>query len=161
MEEKPPEAHIGDLLRQRGLTLATAESCTGGLLGHRLTNVAGSSDYYRGGVIAYSNAAKTALLGVDPGTLAREGAVSEVVARQMARGVCRLFQAEVGIGITGIAGPGGGSAEKPVGLVYIAISSPWEERCERCLWPLDRLGNKVASSSRALQLLSEMLNQEP
>ena len=159
--ERTLEVRVGDLLRRRGLTLATAESCTGGLLGHRLTNVPGSSDYYLGGVISYSNAVKVAILGVDAETLAREGAVSEVVARQMARGVRRLLRADIGIGITGVAGPGGGSPEKPVGLVYIALSGPWGEHCERCLWPHDRLGNKVASSSRALQLLAGLLTKEP
>jgi PncC family amidohydrolase len=154
------EAHVGALLRQRGLTLATAESCTGGLLGHRLTNVPGSSDYYLGGVVSYADAVKRALLGVEPEVLAREGAVSEAVARQMAAGVRRLLHADLGIGITGIAGPTGGTPGKPVGLVYIALAAEGTGRCERHLWPYDRLGNKEASARRALRMLQEYLEPE-
>lgn len=155
--EKIPTIRVGNLLRQHRLTLATAESCTGGLLGHRLTDVPGSSDYYLGGVIAYANSVKVALLGVDPAVLEREGAVSEAVARQMAAGVRRLLGADIGIGITGIAGPAGGTAEKPVGLTYIALATATKERCERHIWPYDRLGNKWASAERALEMIIEHL----
>lgn len=160
MPEGVLEVRVGKLLQQRGLTLATAESCTGGLLGHRLTNVSGSSDYYLGGVISYHNAIKTALLKVNPLLLEREGAVSNPVARQMARGVCRLMGADLGIGITGIAGPSGGTAEKPVGLVFIALAMERYEHCERYIWPYDRVGNKEASVERALQMVLEVLGEE-
>lgn len=160
MSQKPLALQVGERLWRCGLTLATAESCTGGLLGHRLTNVSGSSDYFLGGVIAYSNAAKVALLGVDREVLEREGAVSEAVARQMAEGVRRLFHADVGVGITGLAGPTGGTAEKPVGLVYIAVAAAEGGRCERQVWPYDRLGNKEASADRALGMVRELLGEE-
>ncbi len=155
--EEPPEARLGPLLRRRMQTLAVAESCTGGLLSHRLTNVSGSSDYFLGGVVAYSNTAKQALLGVEASLLKREGAVSEAVAKEMASGVRRLFGAEIGVGITGIAGPTGGTPGKPVGLVYIALAAEGVMRCERHLWPHDRLGNKEASAQRALEMLVEYL----
>ena len=157
MAEEPLEVRVGALLRQRGLTLATAESCTGGLLGHRLTNVTGSSDYYLGGVIAYANTAKVALLRVDAELLAREGAVSAAVALQMASGVRRRLRADIGVATTGIAGPSGGSPEKPVGLVYIALAAPGGERCEQHVWPYDRLGNKEATVDRALGMVLEYL----
>ncbi len=121
-EEIPLELVIGNLLREKKLTLATAESCTGGLIGHRITNVSGSSDYFRGGCVSYSNKIKIAQLGVAPETLAKFGAVSEAVAREMAEGVRRVFGADIGLSTTGIAGPTGGTAEKPVGLVFIAVA---------------------------------------
>jgi PncC family amidohydrolase len=162
MADQPLEAYVGVLLRQRGMTLATAESCTGGLLGHRLTNVPGSSEYYLGGVVAYADAVKVALLGVDADLLAREGAVSGDVARQMASGVRERLRADIGIGITGIAGPAGGTADKPVGLVYIALAAEGVVRCERHVWPYDREGNKLASAQRALEMvLLHLEGQEP
>ena len=159
MAAEPPEVRVGLMLRQRGMSLATAESCTGGLLGHRLTNVPGSSDYFLGGVVVYADAAKAALLNVAPALLAREGAVSEAVAQQMAVNVrCRLH-ADIGLGITGIAGPAGGTVDKPVGLVYIALAAEGVARCERHVWPYDRLGNKQASSERALEMVLEYLGE--
>jgi nicotinamide-nucleotide amidase len=116
------EQVVGDLLRERKLTLATAESCTGGLISHRITNIPGSSDYFRGGVAAYANDVKSVLLGVDDATLAEQGAVSEAGARQMAEGARRALSADVALSTTGIAGPSGGTVQKPVGLVYIAIA---------------------------------------
>jgi nicotinamide-nucleotide amidase len=123
------EAESGDVVESlqaellaRGMTVATAESCTGGLVAKRITDRAGSSDVFVGGVVAYSNAVKVAELGVSPEDLAKHGAVSEPVARQMARGVKERFGASAGIGITGVAGPGGGSPEKPVGTVWLAIA---------------------------------------
>ncbi len=157
--EELPEVRLGPLLRRRKQTLAVAESCTGGLLAHRLTNVSGSSDYFLGGVVAYSNAAKQTLLGVEASTLERQGAVSEAVAKEMASGVRRLFGADIGVGITGIAGPTGGTPEKPVGLVYIALAAEGVARCERHIWPHDRLGNKEASAQRALEMLVEYLEE--
>ncbi len=115
---------VGELLLGRGETLAVAESCTGGGLGQRLTDVPGSSSYFWGGVISYDNSVKQNLLGVEAEVLEKQGAVSEVVAEQMAQGVRAALKTSWGIGITGIAGPGGGSDEKPVGLVYIGIAGP-------------------------------------
>lgn len=116
-------ALVLDLCRSRRLRVATAESCTGGMLGERITAVPGSSDVYLGGVIAYANDAKVKELGVDPHAMAQQGAVSEIVARQMAAGICSRFGTEIGVGITGIAGPDGGTAEKPVGTVWIAVQN--------------------------------------
>ncbi len=113
---------VGNLLRQTGQTLAVAESCTGGGLGAMLTSVSGSSDYFLGGVMAYANQVKSRILGVKEADLEQFGAVSSVVAQQMAQGVQQKFQSDWGIGITGIAGPGGGSEEKPVGLVYVGLA---------------------------------------
>jgi len=115
---------VGELLRAQGHTLAVAESCTGGGLGHMITSVAGSSSYFMGGIISYDNAVKIGLLGVSPAVLDAEGAVSSPVAFQMASGVRARLGTDWGIGITGIAGPQGGSEEKPVGLVYVGISGP-------------------------------------
>jgi len=120
---RPPadERVVGRLLLKKGLTLAVAESCTGGLIGDRFTDVPGSSRYFAGGVIAYSNSAKVATLDVRKQTLAKWGAVSEQTVREMAAGVCRRLGAEAGVAVSGIAGPGGGSRAKPVGLVYVGV----------------------------------------
>ena len=154
------EAEIGELLRAKGLTLAIAESCTGGLLGHLITDVPGSSDYFLGGVISYSDEAKERLLGVRRETLLEEGAVSEETAFEMARGARDLFHSDLALAITGIAGPGGGTADKPVGLVYIALAAPDRELSERHIWSEDRLGNKRRSAERALELLKGYLEGE-
>lgn len=122
------EHAVGDVLRARGLTLAVAESCTGGLIGHRITDVPGSSAYFLGGVVAYADAVKTGLLGVRPDILARHGAVSTEVAEEMAAGVRLRFGADLGLATTGIAGPGGGTPAKPVGTVYVALA--WEDGTE-------------------------------
>ncbi|HEX2924282.1 MAG TPA: CinA family protein [Chloroflexota bacterium] len=150
-------AALGPGLRARGWTLATAESCTGGGLSDAITNVAGSSDYFLGGVVSYSNAVKEALLGVDSGVLATQGAVSEPVARQMAEGVRRVIGADLGIGITGVAGPGGGSPGKPVGLVFIAVSGPAGTEVRRFQWGGDRIANKRHSVAAALEILMALL----
>jgi PncC family amidohydrolase len=152
-----PEVAIGELLVRRGLTLAVAESCTGGLICHRITNVPGSSRYLEGGVVAYSYAAKERLLGVDHDTLYEHGAVSEETAREMANNVRRAFGADIGLSVTGIAGPTGGLPGKPVGLVYMALSARGFSQCVRRIWPFDREGNKAASAEAALQMLLEYL----
>lgn len=118
------EEIVGKSLLQRKMTLTTAESCTGGYIGHLITSIPGSSDYYKGGVVAYSNSLKEAFLGVDPQALEEHGAVSEIVAKQMAEGVRERTGSDFGLATTGVAGPGGGSAEKPVGTVWIAVAGP-------------------------------------
>jgi len=151
------ESEVGKLLRQQRLTLAIAESCTGGLIGHRLSNVPGSSDYFLGDVVAYSYEAKERLLGVPHDVIVREGAVSEAVALALAREVRRLLDADLALGVTGIAGPGGGTPTKPVGLVYIALVTPQGERVVRHVWQGDRLSNKQQSAEAALALLRDYL----
>ncbi len=153
------EKQVGDLLSRLGLTLATAESCTGGLLAHRLTNVSGSSGYFVGGVVAYAYEAKEALLGVRHETLVRHGAVSEQVALEMARGVRQRLGTDLGVSVTGIAGPSGGTPEKPVGLTYIALAGPQCQRCERYVWQGERLENKTSSAEAAIQLLFTYLQE--
>lgn len=118
--DKMPAEILGDMLRSRRLTVSTAESCTGGNIAHEITAVAGSSDYYIGSVVSYANAVKTDVLGVDAEALARVGAVSEEVVRGMVDGACRLLGTDCAIATSGIAGPSGGSADKPVGTVWIA-----------------------------------------
>lgn len=140
-----------------GLKLAVAESCTGGGLADVITDVAGSSGYFQGGIVSYSNRAKEKLLRVDPEVLERLGAVSEPVALQMAEGVRDALEAEVGLGITGIAGPGGGSDEKPVGLVYIGLSAAGRQEVRRFVWSGDRLSNKRRSLEAALEMLLDHL----
>lgn len=120
---KLPEV-LGRALSEKNLTIATAESCTGGLIGHTLTEVPGSSAYFRGGIIAYHNEVKTDVLGVDSKTLEAHGAVSKNVVVEMAAGICRSHRADFGLAVSGIAGPTGGTAEKPVGLVHLAVAHP-------------------------------------
>lgn len=151
------ESVIGRLLKQRGLTLAVAESCTGGLVSHRITDVPGSSAYYLGSVIAYANAIKERILRVRSSTLRCHGAVSEQTALEMAQGVRRLLHADVGLAVTGIAGPDGGTPEKPVGLVYVALAAPEGEWVERHIWDGDRWENKARSAEAALDLLRRYL----
>ena len=133
---------MGALLKERSLTLATAESCTGGLIGHRLTQVSGSSDYYKEGFIVYSNEAKVDRLGVESKLIEEFGAVSEPVARAMAEGVCRVTGADIGVSVTGIAGPSGGSDLKPVGLTYIAVHDRSGTVCKKFIFTHDRIKNK-------------------
>lgn len=151
------EAVIADLLQEQGLTLATAESCTGGLVSHQITNVPGSSGYFLGGVVAYSYEAKERILGVRHATLYDHGAVSRETAIAMARGARRVLGADVGLSVTGIAGPGGGTAEKPVGLTWVAVSLREGDWAERHMWQGEREVNKSASAHAALSLLYEVL----
>ena len=157
------EVAVGEWLRKRRLKLVAAESCTGGLIGHRLTNVPGSSDYYLGSVTAYAYEAKEKLLGVRHETLARFGAVSEEVALEMARGVRETlaghFPVEqlIGVSVTGIAGPGGAMPGKPVGLVWIGLSAPGLERAWQFVWQGNRAANKQLSAQQALQLVLDYL----
>ncbi|TEU10786.1 MAG: CinA family protein [Anaerolineales bacterium] len=163
MGTEPLEKAVGRLLTEQKLTIALAESCTGGLIAHRLTNVPGSSAYLIGGVVSYANEAKERILGVSHQTLQEHGAVSEETAREMSRGVRRLFQTDVALAVTGIAGPSGGTLEKPVGLTYIALTAADLKRCERYLWKGDRWANKEQSAEAALRMLHEYLEvrQDP
>jgi len=149
------EERLGLLMTQKGLTLATAESCTGGLLAGRITDVPGSSAYFLGGVVSYANEAKERLLGVNHATLLKHGAVSEEVACQMARGIREQLGADVAVGITGVAGPSGGTADKPVGLVWIGLSDRQGEWARQFQWHSDRTGNRELSVDAALRILIE------
>lgn len=157
MEELAERVAI--LLKKEHLKIATAESCTGGLIGHTITNVPGSSEYYEGGVISYSNEMKMNFLGVSGQTLGEHGAVSEQTAAEMAEGIRRVAGVDMGIATTGIAGPGGGTAEKPVGLVYIAISTEKKTVVERHLFEGDRHGNKEHACRAALSLVLKYLEK--
>ena len=160
------EAQVGFWLRRRGLKLVTAESCTGGLMGHRLTNIPGSSDYYLGGVISYAYEAKERLLGVQRETLTRYGAVSKETALEMASGarhaLSGAFPLEqmIGISITGIAGPDGGLPNKPVGATWIGLSAPGEENAWYYLWHGSREENKSQSVGQALSILLDYLKSK-
>lgn len=137
-----------------------AESCTGGLLGHRLTSVSGSSAYFVGGIIAYANEVKMHELGVPAETLAAVGAVSVPVAERMAAGIRERFGSDVGVGITGIAGPAGGTPEKPVGLVFVAVAGPLGTVVGRFQFEGDRLAIKTAGSQAALDMLVPYLQTQ-
>jgi PncC family amidohydrolase len=143
---------LGERLRALGWTCATAESCTGGGIALGITSIPGSSDYMAGGLVAYSNEVKTAQLGVATETLARVGAVSEACAREMARGVRNRFGVELGISSTGIAGPGGATARKPVGLVYIAVATPDTEVARELYLSGDRLAVMRDAAAAAIVL---------
>jgi PncC family amidohydrolase len=145
------------LLRERKKTVAFAESCTGGHIANRITNIPGASDVFGAGFITYSNEAKQSMLGVRAETLAANGAVSEPVAREMAEGARRAAQADYAISVTGIAGPGGGTAEKPVGTVFIGLASSNETRVWRRFNPGERLAFKQATSDQALGELLALL----
>jgi len=151
------ETQIGAILRQRGLKIAVAESCTGGLIGHRITNVAGSSDYFTGGIIAYANAAKVNLLGVSWDTLNGSGAVSRETVLEMAAGVRRSLGADIAISASGIAGPGGGLPDKPVGTVWIGLAAPDGSWAHVFGFTGDREQNKAAAAEAALKLLLDYL----
>ncbi|MBI3959279.1 MAG: CinA family protein [Chloroflexi bacterium] len=152
----PLARSMGEALAKAGLLAATAESCTGGLVGHLITEIPGSSVWFVGCAGVYSNAAKERLLGVQHAMLLAYGAVSAEVAQQMAQGALPLYGADVAVAITGIAGPGGGTAEKPSGLVHLHLSATdGTERAERVVWTSDRRGNKLLSAQLALQMLLE------
>ncbi|MFP4321701.1 MAG: CinA family protein [Anaerolineales bacterium] len=151
-------AQVGAILRDRQLRVATAESCTGGLIASYLTDVSGSSAYMLGGIVAYSNEAKMQFLNVQESTLVAVGAVSEQVAHEMAHGALAAFGADLALSVTGIAGPSGGTPEKPVGLTYIGLAAAQDTLVARFVWPHDRYGNKVASAEAALQMVLEHLS---
>jgi PncC family amidohydrolase len=153
----PDSAAAGAALVGRGWTVAVAESCTGGLLGAALTAVPGSSRYVRGGVIAYDNDIKRALLEVDGDVLERHGAVSQEVALAMARGARRRLETDVGVGITGVAGPGAEEDGKPAGLVYVAVATPAADRVVRLDEDRGREANRAAAVTAALRLVLELV----
>ncbi len=146
-----------EILSKRGLKVSFAESCTGGLLGATLTSVSGASGVFDGSIVSYANEVKNQKLGVDENVLATVGAVSEECARQMVLGVCRMFSSDCGAAITGIAGPSGGTPEKPVGTVYISVSLHGNVRVEHCLFLGDRNRVRDQSVAKAIDMLLEML----
>lgn len=150
---------VGQMLCAKGYTISCAESCTGGLLTSTLTDVPGSSAYVMGSVVSYSNDVKSRILHVAEETLAAHGAVSPETARAMAEGVRDLMQTDVGVGITGIAGPGGGSPEKPVGLVYIAVSTLGKTSVEKNVFSGVRAEIKRAAVNKALAMVQEMIRE--
>lgn len=157
------EKLAGRLLRQKNMKLVISESCTGGLIGHRITNIPGSSDYYLGSITAYAYEAKEKLLGVKHATLMKHGAVSRQTVIEMAHGA-RLALAGtfpldhlIGISVSGIAGPGGSTPDKPVGTVWIGMSTPEKDYAWRYQWHSDRLGNKELTAEQALLLLVRYL----
>jgi PncC family amidohydrolase len=154
---KTLEILAGNALREKGWTLALGESCTGGLVGHRITNVPGSSEYFQGGVVAYAYPAKEKLLGVRHYTLTTFGAVSRQTALEMANGARSAFETDVGLSVTGIAGPGGAHPDKPVGFVWVAVSAADIEIAEKYTFEGNRHENKTAFADAALRLLLRAL----
>ncbi len=154
-------ARVQSAMVERRLTLVTAESCTGGLVGHLITEISGSSDYYVGGIISYSNAIKEAELGVDPVTLERHGAVSAQTCVAMADGARAHFGSSLAVAVTGIAGPGGGTAAKPVGLTYVGVADEHGHDVRRFIWDGDRSANKLSSARAALEMLLARLEVDP
>ncbi len=152
------EQEIGVLLRQKGMTLGTVESATGGLISHRITNVAGSSDYYKGSVIAYSNETKARVVGVKQETIDEHGAVSSQVVEEMAKGGRKLLTVDVCLTDTGIAGPGGATQEKAVGLFYLGLSTKYETFSRRHTFSGNREQNKRDAAEAALRWLKEYLS---
>ncbi len=158
--EQVLESRIGTLLRTKGLKLATAESFTGGLIGDRITNIPGSSDYFLGGMVTYAYEAKVALLGVSWDTLKQHGAVSRAVVLEMAEGARQRLGADVAISVSGIAGPGGGLPHKPVGTAWVGLASAEGQWARLFHFPGDRRQVKEAGAEAALQMLLEYLEGE-
>lgn len=155
------EARLNALLAgQSDVSIATAESCTGGRVAHRITSIAGSSDYFLGGIVAYANSAKAGLLGVPAAILDNPGAVSEPCARSMAEGARARYGATYAVSTTGIAGPGGGTARKPVGLVYIALATPGDTVCEEHVFSGDRATVVESAAEFALRLLLDAIERD-
>ena len=150
-------ADLADILQQKGWLMATAESCTGGMIAAACTDLAGSSNWYERGFVSYSNEAKTELLGVDAALIARHGAVSEEVVRAMVKGAIRYSRAQVAVAVTGVAGPAGGSAAKPVGTVWFGWATPAGVVSEMVCFDGDRAAVRMATVCHALQRLVELL----
>lgn len=153
----PLEQRVGNLLSQRKLKIAAAESCTGGLVSSRITDTSGSSAYFMGGIVAYSYEAKVALLNVAWDTLNTKGAVSPETVLEMARGAVKALEVDIAVSVSGIAGPGGGTDEKPVGTTWIGLVTPDGEWTRHFVWDGDREQNKHYSSDAALQLVLDYL----
>jgi len=151
---------VSDELRKQNRSIATAESCTGGLLAHTLTNVSGSSDYFDRGVITYSNRAKNEMLGIPEELLKKHGAVSKEVAAAMAQAIRQNARVDCGLATTGIAGPTGGTKDKPIGLVYIALSTKDTLIVKQFLFSGDRISNKENTCTKALELILELLSKK-
>jgi PncC family amidohydrolase len=151
------EIEVGKILHHRKLKLAFAESCTGGLVAHRITDVPGSSEYFWGSVVAYAYEAKVALLGVSWDTLNSRGAVSREPVLEMARGARRVLATDIGVSVSGIAGPGGGTAEKPVGTTWIGLVAADGEWAQLFRFAGNRAHNKEAAAEAALQMLMDYL----
>ena len=150
-------AQLADLMQKKGWMLASAESCTGGLIAAACTDLAGSSNWFERGFVTYSNAAKTELLGVDTGLIEQQGAVSEAVARAMAAGVLARSKAQVSVAVTGVAGPGGGSAEKPVGTVWFGFAVGDQVTSEIKQFAGDRAAVRQATVDHAVQRLCQLI----
>jgi PncC family amidohydrolase len=156
--EKSAEVIAGELLRILGLKLATAESSTGGLIGHKITNVPGSSDYYLGGVVSYANEAKVKLLGVQNKTLEKHGAVSRLTVLEMAKGIRQVLTADIGLAVSGLAGPGGALPGKPIGTVWIGLSAIDLNQAWLYHFKGARFEIKEQAADQALCLLCDYLN---
>lgn len=159
VDDADMEDVVGRMLREKQLTIACAESCTGGLLTSRLTDVAGSSAYVLGSIVSYSNAVKLGALSVPEEILSTEGAVSEEVAGLMAKGAMTALKSDIGVGITGVAGPDGGTDDKPVGLVYIAVAGKSGVRCEKNLFNGTRKAIKYRASQAALDMVRHYIEE--
>ena len=161
--EGAPLAELAARLQERclelGLKVTAAESCTGGLIAKLITDIPGSSDYFPGGIVSYSNDAKISLLHVSEDVLEAHGAVSAQVARAMATGALRRFAADLAVSVTGVAGPGGGTPAKPVGLTYVAVADAVETEVRRFVWSGDRAANREASARAAFEMLLERVDR--
>ena len=157
MTDTSLETNIVKILTERGQTIGTAESCTGGLVAHRLTNIPGSSACVLGGIVAYANEIKESVTGVRRETLVKYGAVSAETAAELAQGARRLLKVDVAVSVTGIAGPGGASADKPVGLTYIGVAAEGYEVVNKHVWTGNRLSNKDLSADAALRMVLDYL----
>jgi len=153
------EYQIGDMLRYEGLKLAVAESCTGGLIGHLITNAPGSSDYFMGSVISYSDKVKIHIVGVRPETIENYGAVSRETVLEMAHGVRLALNADIGLSVSGIAGPGGGTTEKPVGTVWIGLNAQDMNNAWCYHWDGNRIEVKEQTAQQALKLLINYVSE--
>ncbi|MEG0796458.1 MAG: competence/damage-inducible protein A [Odoribacter sp.] len=153
------EKQLGGILRKKGVTMATAESCTGGYIAHLITSVPGSSDYFKGSVVAYAKEVKVKALGVDAADIEKEGVVSEVVVLQMAEGVRKLTGADYAVSTSGVAGPDGGTPEKPVGTVWIGVATPTGHFAKKFVFSFTRERNIAKAASKALEMLTEEVNK--